>query len=509
MTYAMYVPERFMGRTGYQIFVDRFCREGLPPDFMEGRILKDWGDSEPNWWPDADGEYRNSYFHGGNLKGIISKLDYLQEIGVNLIYHSPISQTPSSHHYDVENQTKIDPWIGTWEDYQELCREAHKKDILICPDLVFNHMGVQSPIFQEALHNSQSKYHQWFEWDEKGNPIFWCGFKDMPQCDKLNSEYQDYACDVCEFYLKMGADGIRFDLGENFPREFMQKLRKRIKLINPEALIVVEMWDFATHKENPQIYGEQTDSVMNYPLSDAICRLIRCRNEKHFLYTWQELAKYPEQVQDVLWNFLDSHDIPRAVNMMVGPGMLEDPFRGRIWDIEEPWRIRNSKGQVIDFDTFGFRKWEAETDHLNMELARKRLMLASLIQYSAKGIPIVYYGTEAGLTGGKDPFCRKSYPWGKEDSILLEHYKQLGTFRTNYKDILSQGSWNIVNFTDSTGIYERNQNGKKLIFVMNWTEQKQKNPYSITDGREVLSLQKTTTEILEPYGAIVYEVKNS
>lgn len=506
MNYTMFVPERFKGRTGYQIFVDRFYRKGNPPEAMQGRLLKEWSDSTLNWWPNEKGEYQNSYFYGGNLKGIIAKLDYLKELGVNLIYHSPISFSPTSHHYDVEDQTIIDPWIGTDKDYQELCNQAHKRDILICPDLVFNHMGSQSPIFQEALNNPKSAYHEWFEWDDQGNPIFWYGFRNLPQCNKMSTSYQKYACDVCEFYLTMGADGIRLDLGENFPREFMNAIRNRVKKIKPEALIVNEMWDFATNKGNIQIYGDQADSVMNYPLSDAICRLVRYKNNKHFRYTYEKLAEYPEQVQDVLWNFLDSHDIPRAATMLTADKMLENPFSGRIWDIEEPWRIKNDYGQVIDFDTYAFRKWEADMDqYVDIELARKRLMLASLIQYSAKGIPILYYGTEAGLLGGKDPFCRKPYPWEHEDQILIQHYRALGEFRNKYKDVLASGQWNIIEETENTGIYERVGTKRKLTFVINWTNSKQRYFIETSETKIVFGLQYSTKDVLYPYGAVVYE----
>src|SRR5699024_6984954 len=113
-------PEQFKGRIGYFIFVDRFCRGNeLPPNPIEGRILKDWNDSAPNWWPNQQGEYPNNYFYGGDLQGITQKLSYLKMIfGVDLLYISPVSKTPSSHHYDVEDQRIIDPWIGTWEDYR-------------------------------------------------------------------------------------------------------------------------------------------------------------------------------------------------------------------------------------------------------------------------------------------------------------------------------------------------------------------------------------------------------
>lgn len=511
-SYGPYVPERFMGRTGYQIFVDRFCRKGLPPKPMEGRILKEWSDAEPNWWPDEDGEYRNRYFYGGNLQGVISKLDYLQSMGFDLIYLSPISFTHTSHHYDVEDQLQIDPWIGTWDDFSELCCQAHERNILICADLVFNHMGVQSKYFQEALKNKNSRYHEWFEWDETGNPVFWYGFKDMPQCNKRNPDYQQYAYSVAEYYIKMGSDGIRLDLGENFPKEFMEGLRKRVKSIEtivvnprgiltcPEALLVSEMWDFATHKENPQIFGDQVDSVMNYPMADAICRWVRYGNAKHLEYTWREISEYPIQVQNVLWNFLDSHDTPRAANMLVGIGMNENPFSGRIWDIEAPWRNGDQ------FDTLGFRTWEAEHDHVDEALMKKRLILASLLQYFVKGIPIVYYGTENGLTGNKDPFNRKPYVWERQNDIM-RHYQELGKFRKANKDILARGDVIELRANDSTLLMIRESEVGELILVMNRTEYNQENPIrncDTNDWREEYKVGESTRDMLMPYSAVVY-----
>lgn len=506
-SYTYYVPERFKGRTGYQIFVDRFCNEGSTLIPMDERLLKEWNDEMPNWQPDEDGIYRNLYFYGGNLQGIISKLGYIKNMGFDLIYLSPISFTYSSHHYDVEDQRIIDPWIGNLEDFKELCSKAHEKGILICVDLVFNHMGAQSKFFQEALRDNFSKYREWFEWDEYKNPIFWYGFKNMPQCNKYNSDYQDYAYRACEFYINMGADGVRLDLGENLPRDFMQKLRERVKKINPEVLIVSEMWDFATHKENPQIYGDQVDSVMNYPLADGIIRWIRYGNEKHFEYTYKELAKYPNQVQHVLWNFLDSHDTPRAINMIAGKGMNENPFSGRIWDIEGPWRKENAP-----FDTFSFRKWEADNDRcFEKEIAQKQLMLSSLLQYFMPGIPIVYYGTEAGVTGYKDPFNRKPYPWGSEDSVLLEHYRNLGNFRKKNYDVLANGETIEMIVTSTTLLMVRKTETSSLILVMNRTSTNQENPikyWNMNEWNEECKVQEGTKEILGPYSAIVYRREN-
>ena len=155
-----YNLQHFEGRTGYHIFVDRFLRGGDELSPIKGRIIKQWEDSIPNWWPDEDGVFRNEYFYGGDLKGIIKSLDDIKSMGFNLIYLSPISHTHTYHHYDVENQLEIDPYVGNWDDFKMLCQEAHSKDILICVDLVFNHMGIRSEFFQKALAGNE-QYKKW------------------------------------------------------------------------------------------------------------------------------------------------------------------------------------------------------------------------------------------------------------------------------------------------------------------------------------------------------------
>lgn len=490
------VPDRFKGRTGYQIFPDRYYRGGAKPQTVPGRILKEWNDSVPSWEPDEDGEYRNLTYYGGDLKGIALHADEIAKMNFDLVYVGPISQTLSSHHYDVENQKIIDPWMGTSQNVAEVCDEFHKRGILVCADLVFNHMGAHSMFFQEALQDPHSPYREWFEW-ENGQPVYWYGFKDMPQCNKLNPAYQRYVYEVIEFYLKLGVDGIRLDLGENLPEELLWGIQKTVKEINPEALIVVEMWELATKKENPQIFDGQTDSTMNYPLADAILRWVRYGNVGHFYYTQSELAWYPKQVQDVLWNFLDSHDTPRALTMLAGRGMLENPFDGRIWDIEDPWRYPNW------FDTYNFRKWEAEHEDLNMDLARERLQIASLIQYVSKGNPVVFAGTEVGLIGYKDPFNRKPYPWENQDLILKEHYTKLGAMRKEAHLILKDGEENVEVTPKIMTVIRRSDYGT-LYTTINRTDQPVRNPMQDRrfSARELFTLQNSNQNVLMPYGAV-------
>ena len=457
-------PEQFKGRNGYFIFVDRFFRgTGSTPPPIEGRILKGWNDSTPNWWPNQKGDYPNNYFYGGDLKGITEKLSFLHLIlGIDLLYISPISKTPSSHHYDVEDQRIIDPWIGTWEEYKEMCKEAHKLGILVVQDVVFNHMGAYTKIFQEALHNPNSHYRQWFEWGENGEPIFWFGIREMPQCNKLNPEYQEYVLNVVETYLMAGADGIRLDLGEHLPSELMYKIMAKVKSINPNALVVSEMWDLATENGNRQIFDGEAHSVMNYPIGDASCRWIRYGNWEHLVYTVNEISKYPEAVQDVLWNFTDSHDNPRLTNLLAAPGMIECPFQGRLWKMENNFMLPN--GQC---DTYRFRKFEADNeDKFDLKRAYEMQKLASLMQYEMRGNPIVYYGTEAGLTGFKDPFNRKPYPWDNVNEDMLEHYSKIGRLRADHKDIFGKGSIKVEADSEQAEIC-RSINGQTIRTTIN------------------------------------------
>ena len=491
-----YVPNRFKGRTGYQIFVDRYFRAGPQITNMEGRRLKDWNNPIPDWRPDADGVYRNEYFYGGNLQGIIQKLDFIKRIGFDLIYLSPISQTHTNHHYDVEDQLIIDPYIGTWEDFSKLCDEAHKRDILICVDLVFNHMGARSKAFQEAIHGN-SNYAKWFEWNSKGNPIYWYGFTDMPQCNKLNPEYQEYTFEVARKYVTNGADGIRLDLGEILPIEFLRNFREYVKKLNEEVLIVNEMWDLDTKREVSQLDGTQADSVMNYPLGDAILRWVRWRNDLHINYTLEELTKYPDQSRDVLWNFLDSHDVPRAITMLVGEGMLQNPYSGRIWDIEAPWRT------PYGFDTYNFRRWERNHEEIDMEEGIKKLKLASLIQYLMKGTPIVFYGTEAGLSGYKDPFNRKPYMWQNINYELLNHYQTIGQMRKTFKEVLATGKQE-VSINPETMKIVRFHNGKKIVGWINACDYEIRVNDIDTGGSEIININNCSGKILNPYGAVVY-----
>lgn len=485
----------WLGRTAYQLIPDRFFRFGNVPNEIEGRLLKDWNDRMPNWKPDSDGVYRNNYFYGGNLKGIAEKLSYLKGLGFNMIYITPIEESVSYHHYDVGNHLNIDPWLGTWSDFRDLCNKAHLLDILIMVDLVFNHTSIHSRYYQNQLYND------WYKKDENGNQCFWWGFKDLAECNTLNKHYQETMVNVAKLYLSNGADGIRLDLGENFPKEFLYSIQS-IKNEFPNTLIVGEMWGLATDKgDNSKIFDGQLDSVMNYPLADAILRWVRWGFDKHFEYYFKRVYKeYPLSVQNVLLNNIGTHDTPTTMTMLAGDMMSTDLFNNHhIWDIESPWL----HGEV--FDTYGFREYEAENDSLPDEKFQKGknyTKLAIAIMYFLPGIPTIYQGTEIAETGYKDPFNRKPYAWERDETDLSNFLTCIGQYRKNNFDILSTGHVSLVTISNAILILKRYVDEKKsLILVINRTPDRisihipDESSYRVIFGNDISNL--------EPYGIMI------
>lgn len=487
------------GRTAYQIMPDRFYRKGDEPlEHINNRRLKEWHDRMPDWKPDNDGEYRNEYFYGGNLKGIEAKLPYLQELGFNMTYLNPIEQSREYPHYDVGNHLMIDPWLGTGDDFKSLCAKAKELDILVVVDLVFNHTGIDSIYFKD------SKYQEWYKKTQSGKQIFWWGFKHLPECNTLSKDYQDAMTEVIEKYLENGASGIRLDLGENLPKEFLQAIA-RVKAKYPHCIFIGEMWGIATDREHgdDKLFDGQLDSVMNYPLSDAILRWTRWGFDGHFSYNFNRVyGEYPKRARDLLLNNIGTHDTPTTMTMLVGEKMNSNVFYKQIWDIESPW----SQGER--FNTYKFREYEAEHDHLSAEQyvhGKKLLKIALALMYNIPGIPCVYQGTEVADSGYKDPFNRKPYPWDNPDEEMRTFVKKLGAYRKQNVDILATGKVNLLEITDSILILERQSGEKRIIVALNRSEQVQwinLHRY-MQEPKLLFKINKSSPEQLNPYGIVI------
>ncbi len=423
-------PE-WRGRIIYQIMPDKFAigSNGIIP--VNGRKIKDWNDRMPDWKPDPDGVYRNEYFYGGNLQGIKEKLPYIKELGFNAIYLNPICKSRNNHHYDSEDFWQIDPMLGTWEDVTELCTEANKLGIKVIFDMAFNHTSDEHKWFKSANNNINSPYRKYYIF-RNGKAVTWYGYSNMPELNKDSPEVKKELIEVLKKYINAGADAFRMDLGDILPREFLLEIVQNIQREYPHIVFINEMWDIATDRGNPEIFDGQANSLMNYPLRDAIIRWVRWGNYKHFLYNIERVySEYPKSVSDILMNVISTHDTVTLMTALTGDIMNPDPYR-KLDDIEGPWRY-------AQFDIFGFRSYSASHDQLTEEqkiVAKKREKIALPILYTFPGNPSMFQGTENCVTGYKDPFCRKNMDWEHPDEDMQSYVKSLNQYRKDNIDIL-------------------------------------------------------------------------
>ena len=420
-----HTPDWAKGATIYQIFPDRFYKAGncdLTGKLTPYTLHKTWGE-EVEWKPTADGKVLNNDFYGGNFKGITEKLDYIASLGVNLIYLNPISKSFSSHRYDTGDYKTPDPLLGTEEDFAELCRQAHSRGIRVILDGVYSHTGSNSPYFNRegqfdsvgAYNSTESPYYSWYtfyNWPDSYNS--WWNFDTLPTVNKMDPAFINYIIEdedsVVAHWLKLGADGFRLDVADELPDEFIGLLRRRIKGIKPDALLLGEVWEDASTKI---AYGRrrsyftqgELDSVMNYPFRTAIIDYVRGRDGGQGLKeaVMAIVENYPAEVVQCNMNLLGTHDTPRILTVLV------DDFNGTR---EEMSKRRLSRHQF--------------------DIAYDRLLMASFLQYTLPGSPSLYYGDEAGMEGGKDPFNRRTYPWGYENMEFVEHFKRLGRLRREH-----------------------------------------------------------------------------
>ena len=282
------VPEYAKGAVMYQIFPDRFYKSGtcdLTEKLGPFTIHKNWNDI-PNYTADKDGNWCNDFF-GGNLAGIREKLPYLQELGANVLYFNPIFMAYSNHRYDTADYKRVDPMLGTEEDFRILCEDAHARGMRVVLDGVFSHTGSNSIYFDAkyifgngAVSNPDSPYRDWYHFSHYPDKYeAWWGMPTLPNVEETAESYMNYIIDaedsVVAHWLKLGADGFRLDVVDELPDLFVDRLKKRIREIKPDALLVGEVWEDASNKRAYSVSRRyfvdgELDSVMNYPWRKAI-----------------------------------------------------------------------------------------------------------------------------------------------------------------------------------------------------------------------------------------------
>ena len=366
----------------YHIFPDRFLRSSQKK--KDDRALAQWG-SKPG---------RTTFF-GGDLNGIGQKLDYLRDVlNVEYLYLNPVCLSKTNHRYDTDDYYTVDPLLGTNDDLRSLSGKLHSSGMKLIMDAVFNHTSTSFPMFRDILDRSgESRYIDWYMFHENEFSVFSGTFKfgsgagkppyetflgvgSMPKLNHHNAEVVSYVRSVCKYYLdEFGADGLRYDVGHSVPRGSIDEIRKFLNAPD-HFLHIGETWSRSPHFVGPGYY----DSVTNYPIGTSIISLLKGRiTIDDFLESYiQDIVNYGNRA-DIMMNVLDSHDTPRLINLL---------------SHNEDW-----------------------------------FMAAYSILFMLNGISTLYYGDEAGLDGGKDPDCRKCYPWGKENMEILDFFSSITHLR--------------------------------------------------------------------------------
>lgn len=480
-------PEWAKGGIIYHIFADRFCKVGDNVFDKEGLLHADWYEL-PTVANNGEPYYANDYF-GGNIKGIISKLDYLKSLGVTIIYLSPIFESFSNHRYDTGDYFKIDPLFGTEEEFKQLIKAAKEKGMHVMLDGVFNHTGSDSVYFNKkgrydsigAYQSLDSPYHDWYYFYKFPDEYHcWWGSTVVPTVNKSNPDYRKmiFGQDgVLKKWMKLGVKGWRLDVVDELPIDFVYLLSECVKTTDSDCLLIGEVWEDASTKVaydqwRPYFMGRQLDGVMNYPFKEAILSYAMDGDVYKLKGRLSSIMQnYPKQSLDVLMNMLGSHDTVRVINTLA-----EYPIDGL---------DKKGRANVILSGEY-------------LERAKRRLKIALSLLYFLPGNPCIYYGDEVGLSGYEDPINRRTYPWGFEDKELLEFYRNLGQVRSLLKDELLGETYfdddnSLVHFTRVNG-------SKRLdVFVNNSAEEIVKP----IDGRyiEMCSGKVCKNEIsVNPYG---------
>lgn len=375
---------------GYQVFPDRFYKS---PQQKNQNYFQQWGDAPGNF----------SYF-GGDLRGITQKIPYIKELGVDFLYLNPIFAAKTSHRYDTIDYFQVDPLLGSAADFRELVETAHQMGLRVILDLALNHCSVDFFAFQDVLQcQERSQYSDWFNVHSfpvkvSDPPCYdaWSGYKDMPEFNLENKEVQNYLLDAVLFWLQEFAiDGFRLDACSHLPLDFTRRMMRRIEAVNPQALVIGELW----HK-NTAVLVEETGihGITNYAFYwEVVVPLIEKQEfpvDRLADAIIASVYRLPMGQGSVSWNFLSNHDLPRLISV------LPDP-------------------------------------------ANYRLAIALL--YTMPGSPVVYYGEEIAMPGLNDPDNRRSMEWQRleDQKGLFNWIKRLNHLRRLKRHLFDCGEFSI------------------------------------------------------------------
>lgn len=433
------VPDWYKEGVIYQVFVDRFYNGNENGAILNPKknsfIYGNWNDT-PMYIKDNCGRIIRWDFYGGNLNGVIKKLDYLQELGVSIIYLNPIFKSSSCHKYDTADYEEIDEMFGSEETFQKLCEEADKRSMKIILDGVFSHTGADSKYFNKfgsyeeigAFQSKESKYYKWFNFSEYPNKYeCWWGIDNQPNVNELEPSYVEYMVkgknSIIKKWMSLGASGWRLDVADELPDEFIKMIKSNMKEVNKDSILIGEVWEDASNKvsysrKREYLFGEELDSVTNYPFREILINFVKgyIKSDKFKRKLMSLYENYPRENFYACMNVLGTHDTERILSV------------------------------------------------LDNKIHLMKLIIG--LQMTFPGVPIIYYGDEAGLSGGKDPDNRKSYPWGKENRDIWNLYKLFINVRNN-EEVLKKGNLKFYDTDLDVCVYERKYNNEKIIVAAN------------------------------------------
>jgi len=472
----------FEGKVMYQIMVDRFYKGGNNPP-REDVIIKEWG-TVPNYEP-VDGVVYNNDFYGGDLQGIIKKLDYLQSLNISIIYLNPIFKAYSNHKYDTGDYLQIDPMFGSEEDFIQLCQEANKRDMKIMLDGVFNHTGDDSIYFNKynnydsigAYNSKSSKYYPWYQFiDYPEDYMSWWGIKTLPTVNQDNKDYQEFTDRVLRKWFRLGISGFRLDVVDELSNEFVMRINKVAKEENKANVLIGEVWKDASNKvaygkRKHYFNGHQLDSVMNYVFKNGIIAYLRYHNLNVLQNCIRNvLNNYPPFVVNKLMNVMDTHDTARLINNFA-------------------YVINPPKDKAAKYKM---------TEH-EYKNAIVKMKMATIMQFTLPGVPCIYYGDEAGMIGFDDPFCRGTFPWDNINMDLFNWYQRLGEVRN--LDVFQDGKYQEIYAYNNVFIYARIKLSRIIVIINN---SDQAFEYAVT-GKDLINNKYLESVIVPSQTGLILE----
>ncbi len=418
----------------YQIFPDRMARNSIPQTRLwQSNNLEPWH-SPPTY----------QGYKGGNLWGVIEKLDYLQDLGINAIYFTPIFQSASNHRYHTHDYYQVDPLLGGNGAFDALLEESHKRNIKVVLDGVFNHASRGFFFFNDILENGETS--AWLDWfkiekwplapydgSKPANYVSWINYRALPQFNHDNPQVREYIMQIGEYWLKKGIDGWRLDVPfEIKVPDFWQEFRTRVKAINPEAYIVGEVWT----DSRQWLDGTQFDGVMNYLFTGPTIafaagdRVIMEYVERpdYFPYPAISAQEYAQKIEELLSLY--------------------------------PWEIQLTQLNLLDSHDTARLTTVVGEDKASVELS-------TLLLFTFPGAPSIYYGNEVGLVGGFDPDCRRGFPEEKDWNLdTLNYHKELIKIRHQYP-ALRTGKYQVIYAQNSVYVFARILDKEKIIVAVN------------------------------------------